>query len=267
MKRYEIRQFQVDAFTNQAFGGNPAAVCPLEAWLDDSLLQAIAEENNLSETAFFVPDGAGFHLRWFAPVSEIDLCGHATLASAHVLFEILGYAQPSIAFQTRSGTLTVRRENGKLTMDFPADPPIACRVPGQLAAALGATPEAVLGAADYLIVFDSEATVRGLHPDFAALAQLDRRGVIVTAPGQTGSGIDFVSRFFVPKLGIAEDPVTGSSHTQLIPYWSGRLGKTQLTAKQVSRRGGDLWCEARGDRVEIAGTAVVVIDARLTFDA
>ncbi len=260
----KIRQYQVDAFATRAFEGNPAAVCPLERWLDDGLLQAIAEENNLSETAFFVPSDTGFHLRWFTPASEVDLCGHATLATAHVLFEHLGHPGQAITFETRGGALTVKRTGEVLEMDFPARPPTPCARFDLLARALGRQPLEVLRADDYLAVFDDEVAVRGIRPDFALLGTLDLRGVIITAPG---SSDDFVSRFFAPRLGIPEDPVTGSAHCTLAPYWAGRLGKRRLSAQQVSKRGGRLTCELMGDRVLLAGAAVTVIEAEIAFQA
>jgi PhzF family phenazine biosynthesis protein len=259
-----IRQYQVDAFTTRPFAGNPAAVCPLAAWLADSLLQAIAQENNLAETAFFVPSARGFRLRWFTPLREVELCGHATLAAAHVLFEVMGYAEPAITFETLSGELIVKRRGKLLEMDFPAQPALACPTPEALLQGLGRQPLEVLAAADYLAVFDNEATVRALTPDYAALSQLDRRGVIVTAPGRD---VDFVSRFFAPRYGIPEDPVTGSAHCELAPYWAKRLGKDSLVARQVSRRGGDLLCEMKGDRVLISGSAITVMVATMSFDA
>lgn len=256
----KLRQYQVDAFASQPFEGNPAAVCRLDQWLPDALMQAIAGENNLSETAFFVPSERGYALRWFTPVAEVDLCGHATLASAHVLFEHLGHAQPAITFETRSGDLIVDRRDGRLVMDFPACPPRPCDLPEQLAEGLGRRPVEVLAGDDYLAVFDSEADIRAIEPDHALLAQLDLRGVCVTAPGDT---VDFVSRFFGPKVGVPEDPVTGSAHCMLTPYWAGRLGKQVLDARQVSRRGGDLHCELRGDRVLIAGQAITVMTTEI----
>lgn len=256
----KIKQYQVDAFTTRVFAGNPAAVCPLDRWPEDRLLQAIAEENNLSETAFFVPTERGFRLRWFTPVAEVDLCGHATLASAHVLFEILGYPQPAITFETRSGDLIVERRDGLLAMDFPATAPKPCRAPEALIAGLGRRPVEVLEAHDYLVVYDSEEVVRDLSPDFAKLRELDRRGVIATAAGRE---VDFVSRFFAPKYGIPEDPVTGSAHCELTPYWAPILGKDKLNARQVSRRGGDLYCQLKGDRVIIAGSAVTFMEAEI----
>lgn len=258
----KLKQYQVDAFASRAFEGNPAAVCPLTEWLDDELLQAIAEENNLSETAFFVPTQKGFSLRWFTPVREVDLCGHATLAAAHVLFEILGYPKQAITFETRSGELTVGRKDSLLEMDFPSLPPKPCTLPIALAEGLGRTPIEVLAADDYLAVFDSEATVRGITPDYALLSRLDLRGVIVTAPGDD---VDFVSRFFAPKYGIPEDPVTGSAHCELAPYWAGRLGKDSLRVRQVSRRGGKIVCEVKGSRVTLSGQAVVFMEADITF--
>ncbi len=251
-----LRQFQIDAFASRPFQGNPAAVCPLESWLPDALLQAIAEENNLSETAFFVPSTKGYALRWFTPVAEVDLCGHATLASAHVLYEILGHDQPSITFETRSGDLIVERRGTQLVMDFPACLPRPCSLPDPLAEGLGRRPVEVLAGDDYLAVFETEAEVRAIVPDQALLARLDLRGVCVTAPGLEA---DFVSRFFAPKLGIPEDPVTGSAHCMLTPYWAGKLGRNILNARQVSRRGGEIGCEIvcepRGDRVQLAGSA------------
>ncbi len=259
----KIRQFQVDAFATRVFAGNPAAVCPLEAWLDDETLQAIAQENNLSETAFFVPAGEGFHLRWFTPVAEVDLCGHATLASAHVIFEHLGYRGRMIEFQTRSGTLKVEREGGLLAMDFPALPPQPCAPPAALVEGLGRQPVEVLAASDYLVLFESEAVVRSLSPDFGKLAGLDLRGVCVTAPGETA---DFVSRFFAPALGVPEDPVTGSAHCELAPYWSSKLGKSTLMAKQVSKSGGEIECRVRGDRVVLLGSAVTFMEGEICLE-
>jgi PhzF family phenazine biosynthesis protein len=256
----EVRQFQVDAFANRVFEGNPAAVCPLPRWLDEAVMQAIAAENNLSETAFFVPAGEGFELRWFTPLAEVDLCGHATLATAHVLFENLGYAHDEIRFESRSGELTVRRQGDLLEMDFPSRPPIACAPPDGLTEALGAAPLEVLCADDLLAVFGNESEIRAITPDFPALARLPGRGVCVTAPGDN---YDFVSRFFAPALGVSEDPVTGSAHCELAPYWAGRLGRTTLRARQVSRRGGEVGCEVRGERVLLSGTAVTFMEGTI----
>ncbi|MCW1921435.1 PhzF family phenazine biosynthesis protein [Luteolibacter arcticus] len=247
--------YQVDAFTDRLFAGNPAGVCPLAGWLPDELLQSIAAENNLAETAFILPysDG-GFDLRWFTPTIEMDLCGHATLAAAHVLFRHLGHAGEDVRFQTRSGMLTVSRDKGDLlTLDFPARPATACETPPELIAGLGAQPVTTARARDYLAVFETEEEVRNLQPDMAMLSLLDCLGIIATAPGKD---CDFVSRFFAPGAGVPEDPVTGSAHCTLIPYWAERLERTRLQARQLSQRGGELWCEHRGDRVGIGGRAV-----------
>lgn len=249
----KIPIYQVDAFTSRLFGGNPAAVCPLEGWLSDEQLQAIARENNLSETAYFIPNGGGYKLRWFTPAVEVDLCGHATLASAYVIMTMLEPERREVRFQTRSGELTVAREGDRFSMDFPARAPSECPVDADLIAALGGKPERVLGARDYLVVYGTEAEVRALAPNMDRLSRVDRFAVIVTAPGDT---VDFVSRFFAPAKGVPEDPVTGSAHCTLIPYWADRLGKKQLHALQVSHRGGELWCEHLGDRVRMTGKAV-----------
>lgn len=253
-----IPLYQVDAFASQLFRGNPAAICPLDRWLDDQTLQSIAAENNLSETAYYVPNGNGFHLRWFTPGVEVDLCGHATLASAHVIFAIRGEMDGSrVSFETKSGELSVEREGDLYALDFPARPPIECPVDSALAEALGAKPKLILGARDYFCVFDTEDQVRALKPNMEKLAAIDRFAFIVTAPGRD---CDFVSRFFAPAKGVPEDPVTGSAHCTLIPYWSKRLGKSKLHARQISQRGGELWCEDRGDRVKIAGKAVKFLE-------
>lgn len=258
----KIKQYQVDAFATRSFEGNPAAVCPLDSWLEDGLLQAIAEENNLSETAFFVLSEKGFRLRWFTPVKEVDLCGHATLATAHVIFEYMGYSKPSITFETRSGDLIVRRKGRGLEMDFPSRPPKHCAPPEALPLGLGQSPIEVLAAEDYLAVFDSEATIRGIVPNHAILSRLDLRGVIITAPGVE---VDFVSRFFAPRFGIPEDPVTGSAHCELAPYWADRLGKKVLHARQVSRRGGEIRCEMKEDRVLLSGSAVIFMEGEIAL--
>ncbi|MBV8572528.1 MAG: PhzF family phenazine biosynthesis protein, partial [Acidobacteriaceae bacterium] len=241
---------------------NPAAVCPLEAWLPDDLMQSIAAENNLAETAFFVKNDGRYHLRWFTPVCEVDLCGHATLASAHVLFEELGYDADVIRFDTKSGELAVRREGGRLAMNFPSRPPQAVEPDPILLPALGGKPAAVLAARDYLVVFDSEDELKALRPDMPAISKLDRFAVIVTAPGRD---CDFASRFFAPAQGIPEDPATGSSHCTLAPYWASRLGKTKLHARQVSPRGGELFCELEGDRVKISGHAALFLKGQISF--
>ena len=258
----KLKQYQVDAFTDKVFSGNPAAVIPLSSWLDDSLLQAIAEENNLSETAFFVSTEKGFHLRWFTPTKEVKLCGHATLATAHVIFEIIGYPKQAIIFETLSGELVVEKKGEWLEMNFPACPPAPCEFSETLVQALGLRPIEVLAATDYLAVFDSEASIRAITPSQALLGQLDLRGVIITAPGMD---VDFVSRFFAPNCGIPEDPVTGSAHCELTPYWANKLGKNILTAKQVSKRGGNITCEMKADRVFLSGCAVIFMEAEIVI--
>lgn len=250
-----IPLYQVDAFTSRLFGGNPAAVCPLEGdFLPDSTMQAIGNENNLSETAFLVPNGPDrYRLRWFTPENEIDLCGHATLASAFVVFTHLRPDLAQVAFDTKSGKLVVTRgDGGLLSMDFPSRPPEPGASDSRLRQALGGKAGSILVSRDYLVVYDSEEEVRALKPAMNALALMDRM-VIVTAPGRE---VDFVSRFFAPAAGVPEDPVTGSAHCTLIPYWADRLGKTKLHAFQVSRRGGELFCELLGNRVSMAGYAV-----------
>lgn len=258
-----IKQYQVDAFADSPFQGNPAAVCLFEPWPQDRLLKAIAAENNLSETAFLVPAEEGYELRWFTPVAEVDLCGHATMAAAYVLFRLRGYAGERITFFTRSGELIVRQNEGLLAMDFPADPPRSCDPPKNLIRGLGQTPSEVLAAEDYVAVYASESAVRSLSPDPAVLSELDLRGVVVTAPGEE---CDFVSRFFAPKLGVFEDPVTGSAHCELTPYWAGRLGKSTLDARQVSARGGSIRCGLGGDRVDLSGNAVLFLEGEIVLD-
>ncbi|MBI1206940.1 MAG: PhzF family phenazine biosynthesis isomerase [Azospirillum sp.] len=256
--------YQVDAFTDTVFGGNPAAVVPLERWLPDDRLQAIAAENNLSETAYFVADGSGYELRWFTPTTEIDLCGHATLASAFVIATRLEPHRAFISFATRkAGVLTVNRAGDEFTLDFPAHPPRPGRADPQLLPALGGPlPREILAARDYLVVYDDEATVRALAPDMVRLAGLDRFAVCVTAPA-TMPGVDFVSRFFAPAHGIPEDPVTGAAHCMLTPYWAMRLGRGRLKARQVSRRGGALDCGLVGDRVLMTGRAVLYLEGQI----
>ncbi|GAB4365085.1 MAG: PhzF family phenazine biosynthesis protein [Calditrichia bacterium] len=249
----KILFYQIDAFTDTVFSGNPAAVCPLEEWPDDNLLQNIGAENNLSETAFFVQKGKIFELRWFTPEMEVDLCGHATLASAYVIFHELNLPLEEIQFSTRSGMLKVRREGDLFSLDFPATPPLSVDPPQRLSEGLGLSPLAVFKSRDYLAVYSSEEHVRSIQPDFGLLKTLDGLGVCITAPGED---VDFVSRFFAPKAGVPEDPVTGSAHTTLIPYWAKELNKQKLHARQISRRGGELFCEDRGERVIISGRAV-----------
>src|SRR6266853_3953461 len=260
MSQTRIRIYQVDAFSSQVFSGNPAAICPLEEWLPDDQMQAIAGENNLSETAFFVRNGDGYGLRWFTPAVEIDLCGHATLASAFIILNDLTPSENSVRFQTKSGTIVVNREGDLYSLDFPSRPPAECDVPSQLVEALGGSPQAVLAARDYMVVYASEDQVRKLEPNMQLVSKLDKFAVIVTAPGRD---VDFVSRFFAPAKGVPEDPVTGSAHCTLIPYWSKRLGKKKLHAYQVSRRGGELWCEDRGERVTMSGKAVRFLEGTI----
>lgn len=255
--------YQVDAFADQIFEGNPAAVCPLEEWLSDEMMQQIAIENNLSETAFFVAQKNGFGLRWFTPTSEVDLCGHATLATAHVLFHHQGYGEPSISFFTKSGKLTVFKEGSdRYAMNFPAKELQPELVPEPVKEGLpGVEFKECFKADDYLLVAKTEAQVRNLKPDFRLLSEVDSRGIIVTAPGEQ---VDFVSRFFAPRVGVPEDPVTGSAHTMLTPYWSRRLKKNELQAKQVSARGGHLVCRMEGDnRVVISGQACTYLKGEI----
>ena len=260
----EVSLYQVDAFASKLFEGNPAAVCPLNEWLPDETMQSIAAENNLSETAFFVPKNSGFQLRWFTPKSEVDLCGHAILASAYVLFNILGYQKDKIEFDSRSGMLAVTRNSEWLVMDFPLQPPILCEIPKEIVAAFDKTPVECLAAEDLMVVFESEKDIEAANPDFGQLLKLDWRGVIITAKS---SRYDFVSRFFAPKYGIPEDPVTGSAHTQLVPYWASKLGSNRLHARQLSARGGELICELVDDRVLIYGKAVKYLEGKIHIES
>jgi PhzF family phenazine biosynthesis protein len=249
----ELTLYQVDAFTDKVFGGNPAAVCPMDKWLDDKILQSIAAENNLSETAFFVKNNSEYQLRWFTPKIEVDLCGHATLASAYIIFNYIDPQLSEIIFQTQSGHLSVEMENDLISMDFPARKPISVDTPAQLVKGLGIKPIEVTKSRDYFAVFESEDQIKKINPDFAELSKLDSLGIGTTAPGRE---VDFVSRFFAPKVGIPEDPVTGSAHSSLIPYWAERLNKNNLSALQLSNRIGKLYCQNKADRVIIAGKAV-----------
>ncbi|HEY5328166.1 MAG TPA: PhzF family phenazine biosynthesis protein [Mucilaginibacter sp.] len=257
-----ISIYQADAFTSRLFGGNPAAICPLEEWLPDETMQQIAVENNLAETAFFVKNETGYKLRWFTPEYEIDLCGHATLASAHILFTELAYKKDTIYFETvKAGMLAVKKDGDKYVMDFPSRPPIHIEPPIGLVDALGEKqPLEVLRSRDYFLVYGSEKDITDISPDFLALSKIDTVGVIVTAPGKD---VDFVSRFFAPGAGIPEDPVTGSAHCNLIPYWAGKLGKTKLHAYQLSARKGELWCELKGERVLMSGKAVTYLKGEI----
>jgi PhzF family phenazine biosynthesis protein len=255
-----IPYYEIAAFTSRQFGGNPAGVCILNEWLPDQVMQAIAAENNLAETAFIIEREKHFDIRWMTPAIEIDLCGHATLASAHVIFTYLGRRRDIVNFQSASGELTVERIDDRLVLDFPSRPAAPCDPPAGLAAALGAEPASVAKGRDYLAVFDRHEEVAALAPDFAAVAKLDAQGVVATAPG---NDCDFVSRYFAPRAGIPEDPVTGSTHCALIPYWSKRLGRKELRARQLSPRGGELFCEDRGERVGIGGMVVLYMEGAI----
>lgn len=251
--------YQVDAFTNELFRGNPAAIIPLKNWLTDIEMQKIAAENNLAETAFFVAKEDDFELRWFTPELEIDLCGHATLATAHVIYTELGYGKSMINFHTlKAGTLMVSKQNNLYTLDFPSRPAVASQLPEGLLAAIGhnKNPSEVLKSRDIMLVYETESDILALQPDFSALAKLDLLGVIVTAKGKNS---DFVSRFFAPSAGVNEDPVTGSAHCNLIPYWANKLGKNTLHAFQISKRRGELWCELKQDRVLMSGEAITYL--------
>jgi len=256
---------QIDTFTDKVLSGNPAAVCPLEEWLDVELMQAIAAENNLSETAFFVPsDKGGYGLRWFTPNVEVGLCGHATLAAGEVVLSDLEPGAEAASFETKSGILTVSRDGQNLTMDFPARPAEPCVAPEILLAGLGAPPSQVLVGDDYIAVYESAAEVAALSPDLNLFCQIDRRGVVVTAPGDD-EGTDYVLRFFAPKNAVPEDPVTGNVQTELAPYWAQQLGKKRLNVRQLSARGGVMVCEDRGERVTISGQCVRFLEGELSL--
>jgi PhzF family phenazine biosynthesis protein len=267
----KIPVFQIDAFTDQPFSGNPAAVCPLDGWLPEADMQSIASEMNLSETAFFVPSekhDIDYDIRWFTPKIEVDLCGHATLASGHVVLSKLQPDLTQVAFSSRRGRLTVEHRNDMLELDFPVNPPRPLKDANEVAAvqsALGASPVEILHANTTVAVFETESQVAELKPNFAAVAKLKEPWVAVTAPADAGE-FDFVSRFFVPTAGINEDPATGSSHTVLMPYWAGKFGKTELVGRQISNRGGTMYCKLVDDRVKIAGHVVEVMTGELTID-
>jgi PhzF family phenazine biosynthesis protein len=253
----KISVYYVDAFAEDLFSGNQAAVCPLKEWVPDDVMQSIAAENNLSETAFFTGSKGRYHIRWFTPFKEIDLCGHATLSSAYVIFNRIDRSLKEIVFDSRSGSLGVKKEGILLTMDFPSQIPKECIAPKELLSALKCKPVEVLKAADYIVVLPDESSVKNIEPDMELIKKLDLRGVAVTAKGKDA---DFVSRFFVPKYGINEDPVTGSSHCELVPYWSRKLGKKELRAIQLSKRGGKILCRDMDARVRLSGKAVLYME-------
>ncbi len=258
----KLPYYVVDSFSSVPLAGNPAGVCPLDKWLPDGVMQRIAAENNVSETAFFVPNEGGFHIRWFSPTVEINLCGHATLASAYVLYECRKFTGPSVRFDSKSGPLVVERAGERLVMDFPMLELTSSSIAPDLVEGLGALPGDAFSSMDQIAVFDSEAAVLHLKPDLGALKRLDGRGVIATAPGRD---CDYVLRFFGPKVGIDEDPVTGSAQSQIAPYWAKKLGKKKLTVKQLSSRGGELYCEIAGDRVKIGGAAALYLKGEITI--
>lgn len=259
----EITIYQIDAFASRLFEGNPAAVCPLIEWLPDEIMQSIAAENNLSETAFFVPKDNDYHIRWFTPASEVDLCGHATLASAYVLFNILDYKKDKIEFDSKSGILPVTRNNEWMVMDFPLQPPVPCDIPDEIVAAFDKMPIECLKSEDYIVVFEHETDIESANPDFEQLKKLNLRGVIITAKS---NHYDFVARFFAPKYGIPEDPVTGSAYTQLAPYWASVIASKRFNVKQVSSRGGELTCEIVDDRVLISGKAIKYMEGKINIE-
>lgn len=255
--------YQIDAFAERTFEGNPAAVIPLNKWLPDETMQNIALENNLSETAFFISSETGFHIRWFTPNAEVDLCGHATLATAHVLFKHLNYTEKEIQFESKSGILTVKKNDELITLNFPASKVEAKYIPTNLKTAFNIHPQKCFkGQNDLLLCFNNEDDIIKLQPDFTKIIESNTRGIICTAKSEK---FDFVSRFFAPAVGVNEDPVTGSAHTMLIPYWAEKLNKTELTAKQVSKRGGILHCKHLGNRVEIGGKAVTYLIGEITI--
>ena len=254
--------YQIDAFAEKVFQGNPAAVVPLDEWLPDDVLLNIALENNLSETAFFVSEGDGYRIRWFTPVSEVDLCGHATIASAYVLFNILNYENPQIRFLSRSGELTVVRDADLFQLNFPVAKIQQVDIAGIVEKALGKVPAEVWSSEDLIVVFESQSEIEAITPNFPLLKTINVRGVIVTAKGDDA---DFVCRFFAPRYGIDEDPVTGSAYCELMPYWANKLNKSVLHAKQLSKRSGDIWCELVGDRVLISGKAVHYMTGEITI--
>lgn len=257
-----LKLYQVDAFTSKLFGGNPAAVCPLEHWLEDIVMQNIAAENNLAETAFFVKEDSGYRIRWFTPTSEVDLCGHATLASSYVLFNKLNYKEEKIVFASKSGNLIVEKEGELISLNFPARNPQQIEADDALLNALPITPKEVLFDKTTVCVFENENQIRSIQPKIKEFLNVQTHGVIITAPGDN---VDFVSRFFAPDVGIDEDPVTGYAHTLLIPYWANRLKKDKLHALQVSNRGGELFCENLDGRVKISGAGVLYLEGTINI--
>lgn len=257
IRKMKLKLYQIDAFAEKIFDGNPAAVVPLGKWLPDKMMQNIALENNLSETAFFVPVENGFHIRWFTPTTEVNLCGHATLATAHVLFHHLNFSRQEIIFQSRTGALKVKKEGELIVLNFPSSEVTETEIPANIEKAFEIRPtKCYKGREDMMFVFEKQVDILNLKPDFNFLKTLEMRGVIATAPSDD---FDFVSRFFAPREGIDEDPVTGSAHTMLIPYWAAQFEKHELVAKQISKRGGTLYCKHLGKRVEIGGKAVTYL--------
>lgn len=253
--------FQIDAFAKEVFKGNPAAICPLDEWIDAELMQKIALENNLSETAFFVKKDGVYEIRWFTPTFEIDLCGHATLAAAFVIFEILKAETNKVVFHShKSGELSVEKKGDRLILDFPSRPVSKVGIPDGLIEAIGTEPKEVFKARDYFLVYENEQEILDIQPNFTKLLEIDAHGFIVTAKGDS---VDFVSRFFAPEVGVFEDPVTGSAHCNLIPFWAEKSGKNELVARQISARGGELFCELKGDRVKIGGNAVLYLKGEI----
>ena len=252
-----LKIYQIDAFASKVFEGNPAMVCPLEKWIDDELMQKIAEENNLSETAFFVKEKYGYGLRWFTPKAEVDMCGHATLASAYVIFEYLDYNSREITFFTKSGKLKVNKDKNYFIMDFPIQPIELCDISNEVENIFSIKPKAIFKSIDYIIVFNNEKMIRDINPNFELLKGLNLRGVCITAKSRN---YDFVTRFFAPKIGVNEDPVTGSIFTQLVSYWSKELNKKELFAKQLSSRGGEVLCKVVNNRVKIRGKVIKYLE-------
>jgi len=256
----KLSLYQIDAFAEKIFEGNSAAICPLDQWLPDEVLQSVAQENNLSETAYFINEDGRYHIRWFTPTVEVDLCGHATLACAYVIFEILGLENEVILFHSKSGELRVTRRGKLIELDFPRATISKCEIPSEITNAFGKEPIEVWRSDDYIAVYDNEEDIVSLSPDFNILSQLECRGVVATSRGEK---VDFVSRFFAPRYGINEDPVTGSAHCELMPYWASVLGKNKLSAAQLSKRGGKLQCELAGERVLISGRAVKYLEGTI----